>query len=190
MLLLGCESRRLPPHQLPQAGKGAHCLEPQRRELSSHGDGRWSGLRRNENMQENKRQRRWAQDDRRMEVWIRMTDSTPYLSSLASGSPSGAALGAHTAHPIYPGADKGAQVPSFSQHRPVKWWPSGAKTKRPTHPICVASRRFGNRGHDCLTPYDFCCIVTAHKELQRVTVPPGALSVTASRANRGLPHAH
>jgi hypothetical protein len=31
-----------------------------------------------------------------MEVWIRMVDSTLYLSSLASDNPSGAMLGAHT----------------------------------------------------------------------------------------------
>jgi hypothetical protein len=66
------------------------------------------GLRRNQEAQENKRQRRWVQDDRRMKVWIRMTDFTPYLSSLASNNPSGAALGAHTARSIYPGTDKGA----------------------------------------------------------------------------------
>jgi hypothetical protein len=55
------------------------------------------GLRRNQG----------AQDDRRMEVWIHMADSTLCLSSPASGSPSDAALGAHTVHSIYPGADKG-----------------------------------------------------------------------------------
>jgi hypothetical protein len=65
------------------------------------------GLRRNQEAQENKWQRRRVQDDRRMEVWIRMADSTHCLSSPASGSPSGVALGAHTARSIYPGADKG-----------------------------------------------------------------------------------
>jgi hypothetical protein len=34
----------------------------------------------------------------------------------------------------------------------------------------VASRWFGNRGHDCLGPRDFRCTVTAHGELQRMTV--------------------
>jgi hypothetical protein len=42
--------------------------------------GQW--LRRNQEAQENKRQRRRAQDDRRMEVWIRMADSTPIYPPL------------------------------------------------------------------------------------------------------------
>jgi hypothetical protein len=79
------------------------------------------GLRRNQEAQENKRQKRRVQDDRRMEVWIRIADSTPCLSSPANGSPSGTVLGAHTARSIYPAAGKGAQVPPFSQHRSMKW---------------------------------------------------------------------
>jgi hypothetical protein len=48
---------------------------------------------------------------RRMGVWIRTHGSTPYLSSPVSGSPSGAALRAHTARSAYPGANKWAQAP-------------------------------------------------------------------------------
>jgi hypothetical protein len=79
------------------------------------------GLRRNQEAQKNKRQRRWVRDDRRMEVRICMADSTPCLSSPTSGSPSGVALGAHTARSTYPGIDKWAHVPPFSQHRSAKW---------------------------------------------------------------------
>jgi hypothetical protein len=100
-----------------------------------------------------------------MEVWIRMVDSTPYLSSPTNGNPSGVALGAHTARSIYPGVDKGVQVPPFSQHWSAKWWPSGAEMKRHAHPVCAASRQFRNRDHDCLGPRDFRCAVTAHREL-------------------------
>jgi hypothetical protein len=64
-------------------------------------------LRRKQEMRENKRQKRRAQDGRRMEVWIRMVDSTLYLSSPTSGSSSGVALGAHTVHSAYPNTDKG-----------------------------------------------------------------------------------
>jgi hypothetical protein len=78
-------------------------------------------LRRKQEMWENKKQKRRAQDGRRMETWIRMADSTLSLSSLASGSPSGAMLGARTSHSTYPDADKGAQVPLFSQRESAKW---------------------------------------------------------------------
>jgi hypothetical protein len=110
-----------------------------------------------------------------------MADSIPYLSSPASDSPSSVALGANTARSLYPGADKGTQDPPVSQHRSAKWWPSGVETKRPAHPLCAASRRFGNRGHDCLGPHDFRSAVTAHGELRSVMVPPGAPSVIASQ---------
>jgi hypothetical protein len=50
-----------------------------------------------------------------------MADSTLCLSSLASGSPSGAMLGAHTVHSTYPDVDKGTQAPLFSQRGSVKW---------------------------------------------------------------------
>jgi hypothetical protein len=53
---------------------------------------------------------------------------------------------------------------------------------------CVASHRFGDRGHDCLGPCDFRYIVTAHGELRCMTVPPGAPNIATSRANRGSPH--
>jgi hypothetical protein len=72
-------------------------------------------LKRKQEAQENKRQKRRTQDGRRMEVWIRMVDSTLCLSSLASDSPSGATFGARTSHSTYPNTDKGAQVPLFSQ---------------------------------------------------------------------------
>jgi hypothetical protein len=78
-------------------------------------------LRRKQEAQENKTQKRWSQDGRRMEVWIRMMDSSLCLSFLASGSPSGALLGACTSHSTYPDAYKGAQVPLFSQCESVKW---------------------------------------------------------------------
>jgi hypothetical protein len=65
-------------------------------------------LRRKQESRGNKRQKRWAQDGRRMEVWIRMVDSSLCLSSLASGSPSGAMLGARISCSTYPDVDKGA----------------------------------------------------------------------------------
>jgi hypothetical protein len=71
-------------------------------------------LRRKQEAQENKRQKRRAQDGRRMEVWVYMVDSSLCLSSLASGSPSGATLGARTSLSTYPDTDKGARVPLFS----------------------------------------------------------------------------
>jgi hypothetical protein len=78
----------------------------------------------------------------------------------------------------------------------------------PTHPICAAFRRFGNRGYDRLDPRDFCyavyhqfrdhghdclgsrdfrCAVIAHGELQRVMVLPGAPNIATSCMNRGPP---
>jgi hypothetical protein len=146
---------------------------------------------------------------RRMEVWIRMLGSIPYLSSPASGSPSGATLYAHTARSSYPGADKGAQVLPISRHWTAEWWCSGTETECPSHPICAAPRRFGNRGHDCLGPCnfccmashrfgdhdhdclglrDFCCVVMTHGELRRAMVSPGAPNIATSRVNRGSPH--
>jgi hypothetical protein len=53
---------------------------------------------------------------RRMGVWIHTHDSTPYLSSPVSGSPSGAALCAHTVRSTYPGANKWVQTPLTNQH--------------------------------------------------------------------------
>jgi hypothetical protein len=50
-----------------------------------------------------------------------------YLYSLSRGSPSGTTLGVCTPHSTYPGADKGAQVPLFSQHESVKWRPSSVE---------------------------------------------------------------
>jgi hypothetical protein len=62
--------------------------------------------------------------------------------------------------------------------------------KRPAHPACVASRQFGNRGHDGLGPGDFCRAVTTHGELLHVTVPLGTQCATVSHADRGPPHIH
>jgi hypothetical protein len=78
-------------------------------------------LRRKQEARENKRQKRRTQDGKRMEVWIRMADSSLCLSSLASGSPSGATLGARTSCSTYLDADKVAQVSFFSQHESMKW---------------------------------------------------------------------
>jgi hypothetical protein len=91
------------------------------------------------------------------EVWIYMLGSIPYLSSPASGSPWGAALRAHTMRRSYPGADKGAQVPPFSQRWTQKWWYGGAEMERPAQPVCTASRRFRNHDHNHLDPRDFRC---------------------------------
>jgi hypothetical protein len=52
---------------------------------------------------------------RRMEVWIRMHGSTPYLSSPVSGSPLGVALRAHTVRSAYPSADKWVHAPLVSR---------------------------------------------------------------------------
>jgi hypothetical protein len=68
---------------------------------------------------------------RRVGVWIRTLGSTPCLSSPLSGSPSGAALRAHTARSAFLGADKQAQVPFISRHWTVKWWCSGAEMESP-----------------------------------------------------------
>jgi hypothetical protein len=145
---------------------------------------------------------------KRMGVWIHTLGSIPYLSSLASDNPSGAALHARTARLSYPGADKGGRVPPISQHWTAKWRCCIAEMKCPAHPICavshrfrnrghdrlgscdfhcVVSRRFGDRGHDCLGPCDISYVVIAHGELQRVTVPPGTPNITTSRMNRGPP---
>jgi hypothetical protein len=71
---------------------------------------------------------------RRMGIWIRTLGSTPNLCSPASGSPSGAALHAHTARSTYPGADKWAQVLFISRHWAVKWWCNDAEMKSPRIP--------------------------------------------------------
>jgi hypothetical protein len=71
---------------------------------------------------------------RRMGVWIHTLGSTPYLSSPASGNPSGAALRAHTARSAYLGADKRAQVPLISRHWMIKWWCSSAEMESPRIP--------------------------------------------------------
>jgi hypothetical protein len=44
-----------------------------------------------------------------------------------------------------------------------------------------------SRGHVYLEPRDFRCVVTTQEELRRVTVPPGAPSITTSCADRGPP---
>jgi hypothetical protein len=80
---------------------------------------------------------------RRMGVWICTLGSTPYLSSPASGSSSGAALRAHTARFAYPGTDKWVQVPLISQHWTAKRWCSGTKTESPRIPY--AQRPVGSR---------------------------------------------
>jgi hypothetical protein len=68
---------------------------------------------------------------RRMRVWIRTHDSTPYLSSQVSGSPSGAALRAHTACSAYPDADKWVQAPLISRLWMTRRWISDAETESP-----------------------------------------------------------
>jgi hypothetical protein len=92
------------------------------------------------------------------EVWIRMLGSIPYLSSPTSGSPLDVVLHARTARRSYLGADNGTQVPCISQRWTQKWWYDSAEMERPTHPVCVASRRFRNHGHDRLDPCDFRCV--------------------------------
>jgi hypothetical protein len=52
------------------------------------------------------------------EVWIRMMDFIPYLSSPASSNPLGVSLHIRTARRSYPGADKGGQVLPIS-HQPA-----------------------------------------------------------------------
>jgi hypothetical protein len=116
-----------------------------------------------------------------------MVNSIPYLSSPANGSPSGVTLGANTVRSLYLGVDKGAQDPPVSQHRLAKWWPDSVETKRHAHPICVASHRFKNCGHDCLCPRDFHGAITVHGELRHVKVSSGTPSITVSCANRGPP---
>jgi hypothetical protein len=108
-------------------------------------------------VQANKRQRGWAQIGRRMGIWTHMLGSIPYLSSPASDNPLGMALHAHATCSSYTGADKGAQVPPFSQHWSAKWWYSGTEVKCLAHPVCAVSHRLRNRGHDRLGPHDFCC---------------------------------
>jgi hypothetical protein len=81
---------------------------------------------------------------RKTGVWIRILGSTPHLSSPASGSPSGAVLRAHTAHSVYPGADKRAQVPLISRRWTTKWWCSGAETESPCIPDARRPIGLGN----------------------------------------------
>jgi hypothetical protein len=71
---------------------------------------------------------------RRMGVWIRTHGSTPYLSSQVSGSPSGAALRAHTTCSAYPDADKWVQAPLISRCWTMRRWSSGAETESPRIP--------------------------------------------------------
>jgi hypothetical protein len=71
---------------------------------------------------------------RRMGVWIRTHGSTPYLSSQVSGSPSGAALHAHTACSAYPDADKWVQAPLISRRWMTRRWSGGAETESPRIP--------------------------------------------------------
>jgi hypothetical protein len=66
---------------------------------------------------------------RRMGVWIRMHDSTPYLSSQVSGSPSGATLHAHTVCSAYADANKWVYAPLISRRWTTRRWSRGAKTE-------------------------------------------------------------
>jgi hypothetical protein len=59
---------------------------------------------------------------RRMGVWIRMHDSTPYLSSQVSNSPSGAVLRAHTMSSAYPEADEWVQAPLITWRWMARRW--------------------------------------------------------------------
>jgi hypothetical protein len=65
------------------------------------------GGRRLQGNQEVQETKEMGTKGRRMRVWIRTLGSIPYLSSPASGSPSGTTLHAHTARSSYPGANKG-----------------------------------------------------------------------------------
>jgi hypothetical protein len=69
-----------------------------------------------------------------MGVWIRTHGSTPYLSSQVSGSPSGAALLAHTTCSAYPDVDKWVQAPLISRHWTTRRWSGGAETESPRIP--------------------------------------------------------
>jgi hypothetical protein len=72
--------------------------------------------------------------DRRMGVSIRTHASTPYLSSQVSGSPSGAALHAHTACSACPDADKSVQAPLISRCWTTRRWSGNAETESPRIP--------------------------------------------------------
>jgi hypothetical protein len=50
------------------------------------------------------------------------------------------------------------------------YWPTTLHDAVKLVKTCKACQ-FGDRGHDYLGPRDFCCAVTAHEELRRVTVP-------------------
>jgi hypothetical protein len=89
-----------------------------------------------------------------------MLGSIPYLSSPTNGSPLGAVLHACIMRRPYPCADKGTQVPCISQHRTQKWWYGDAEMEHPAHPVGAEPHRFGNCGHNCLDPHDFCCVVS------------------------------
>jgi hypothetical protein len=65
----------------------------------------------------------------RMGVWICTHGSTRYLSSLVSGSPSGAVLHAHTARSAYLGTDKWVHAPLISRHWTAKRWCNSAETE-------------------------------------------------------------
>jgi hypothetical protein len=71
---------------------------------------------------------------RRMGVWIRTHGSTRYLSSQVSGSPSGAALRAHTVCSAYPGADEWVQAPLISWRWTTRRWSGGTKMESPRIP--------------------------------------------------------
>jgi hypothetical protein len=71
---------------------------------------------------------------RRIRVWIHTHGSTPYLSSQVSGSPSGAALRAHTACSAYLDTDKWVQAPLISRCWTIRRWSSGAETESPHIP--------------------------------------------------------
>jgi hypothetical protein len=107
-----------------------------------------------------------------------MMGSIPYLSSPASGSPLGVALHARTMRRSYPGTDKRAQVPPISQRWSTKWWYGSIETERPTHPVCMASHRFENRGHDHLDPRDIRC-VASHRHGIMVMIASGPVTFAA-----------
>jgi hypothetical protein len=68
---------------------------------------------------------------RRMRVWIRTHDCTPYLSSQVSDSPSGAALRAHTVCSAYLDADKWVQALLISRLWTTRRWIGDAETESP-----------------------------------------------------------
>jgi hypothetical protein len=64
---------------------------------------------------------------------------------------------------------------------------SRARSPRPPRLSLCGIPLVRDHGHDCLRPRDFLCAVTAHGELQRVMVPPGAPNIATSRVNHRPP---